>query len=268
VRVFTNPRSSAAGAAVAVAFFALFGFIFLVTQYFQFVRGYSTLSAGVHTLPFAVAAGIASPIAPRLVTRAGTSRVVAGGLLLMATGFVVAATTNDHSSYWFHVVPGMVLMASGLGLTTAPSTEAIMGALPREKAGVGSAVNDTTRELGGTLGVAVVGSVFASVYGPSLADSLRGMPIPGPALDAARESMAGAFIVADQAPAEAQPIIIDAARDAFVDGLAFGSLAAAAAAALGAIAVLKFLRARVPETATDDMRPGAEAGAELVGAAD
>jgi EmrB/QacA subfamily drug resistance transporter len=268
VRVFTNPRFSAASAAVAVAFFALFGFIFLVTQYFQFVRGYSTLSAGVHTLPFAVAAGMASPIAPRFVARAGTSRVVAAGLVLMAAGFVVAATTNEHSSYWFHVVPAMVLMASGLGLTTAPSTEAIMGALPREKAGVGSAVNDTTRELGGTLGVAVVGSVFASVYGPNLADALRGMPIPGPALDAARESMAGAFVVAEQAPAEAQPIIVDAARDAFVDGLAFGSLAAAAAAALGAIVVLKFLPAGSPETATNNMRPAAEAGAELVGAAD
>ena len=108
---------------MAVAVFALFGFIFLVTRYFQFVRGYSTLSAGVHTLPFAVAAGIASPIAPRL--------------LLMAIGFVVAATTDQHSSDWFHVVPAMVLMASGPGLTTAPSTEAIIGALPREKAGVG-----------------------------------------------------------------------------------------------------------------------------------
>jgi hypothetical protein len=162
----------------------------------------------------------------------------------------------------------MVLIATGLGLTTAPSTEAIMGALPREKAGVGSAVNDTTRELGGTFGVAVVGSVFASVYGPNLADALRGMPIPGHALDAARESMAGAFIVADQAPAEAQPIIIDAARDAFVDGLAFGSLAAAAAAALGAIVVLKFLPARAPAAATDELRPAPEATPELVGAAD
>src|SRR5919106_1883768 len=261
VRVFTNARFSAAAAAVAVAFFALFGFIFLVTQYFQFVRGYSTLSAGVHTLPFAVAAGIASPIAPRLVTRAGTSRVVAGGLALMAAGFVVAATTDASSSYWFHVVPAMLLIASGLGLANAPSTEAIMGALPREKAGVGSAVNDTTRELGGTLGVAVVGSVFASVYGPNLVDALRGMPIPGPALHAPRESVAAAFIVADQAPAEAQPIIIDAARDAFVDGLAFGSLAAAAAAALGAIVVLKFLPARAAWTATNETQPAPEVDA-------
>jgi EmrB/QacA subfamily drug resistance transporter len=266
VRVFTNARFSAASAAVAVAFFALFGFIFLVTQYFQFVRGYSTLAAGVHTLPFAVAAGLASPIAPRLVTRAGTSRVVAGGLLLMAAGFVVAATTDENSSYWLHVVPAMLLMASGLGLTTAPSTEAIMGALPREKAGVGSAVNDTTRELGGTLGVAVVGSVFASVYGPNLVDALRGLPIPAPALDAARESVAAAFTVADQAPVEAQPIIVDAAKDAFVDGLAFGSLAAAAAAALGAIAVLKFLPARAPQPATA-AGPAAQADAELAGRA-
>jgi EmrB/QacA subfamily drug resistance transporter len=269
VRVFANARFSAASAAVAVAFFALFGFVFLVTQYFQFVRGYSTLSAGVHTLPFAIAAGVAAPIAPRLVTRAGTKRVVAGGLMLMSAGFLVAATTGVHSSYWLHVVPAMLLMASGLGLTNAPATEAIMGALPREKAGVGSAVNDTTRELGGTLGVAVVGSVFASAYGPNLADALRGMPIPEPALAAARESVAAAFVVAERAPAEAQPVIVDAAKDAFVDGLAFGSLAAAAAAALGAIAVLKFLPARASEAATAEVDPpgGAGADAELAGAA-
>lgn len=267
VRVFTNPRFSAASAAVAVAFFALFGFIFMITQYFQFVRGYSTLSAGVHTLPFAVAAGIAAPIAPRLVNRAGTSRVVAGGLLLMSMGFVVAATTDEGSSYWLHVVPAMVLIASGLGLTNAPSTEAIMGSLPREKAGVGSAVNDTTRELGGTLGVAVVGSVFASAYGPNLVDALRGMPIPGPALEAARESVAAAFVVAEQAPPEAQPLIVDAAKDAFVDGLAFGSLAAAGAAALGAIAVLKFLPAGAPAPDRAEVVPPADPDPELAGTA-
>jgi MFS transporter, DHA2 family, multidrug resistance protein len=123
--VFRNARFSAASATETVAFLALFGFISLVTQYFQFVRGYSTLSAGLHTLPFAVAGALAASIAPRLVNRVGTAKVVAGGLALMASGFLVAATISASSSYWLHVVPSMVLIASGLGLTTAPATEAI-----------------------------------------------------------------------------------------------------------------------------------------------
>ena len=198
----------------------------------------------MHTLPFAFAAGFAAPLAPRLVNRVGTSRVVAGGLASMSIGFVIAATMTETSSYWGHVVPSMVLIAAGLGMTTAPATEAIMGSLPKEKAGVGSAVNDTTRELGGTLGVAVVGSVFSSVYGPRLAENLDGVPVPGFALEAAQESMAAASIVADQAPPAAQPVIVDAASSAFIDGLAFGSLVAGGTAAVGAIAALLFLPAR------------------------
>jgi DHA2 family multidrug resistance protein-like MFS transporter len=242
--VFRNARFSAASAAETVAFFALFGFIFLITQYFQFVRGYSTLSAGLHTLPFAVAGAVSAPLAPRLVNRAGTARVAAGGLGLMAGGFLVAATISGSSSYWLHVVPSMVLIAAGLGLTTAPATEAIMGALPREKAGVGSAVNDTTRELGGTLGVAVVGSVFASVYGPRVVEGVRGLPISPAAADTAEESMAGAIAVADLAPADTRSAIVDAASSAFVDGLSMGSLVAAGTAAVGAVIALTFLPPR------------------------
>ena len=247
VSVFRNSRFSAASAAVAIAFFALFGFIFLVTQYFQFVRGYDTLAAGVHTLPFAFAAALAAPFAPRFVNRYGTTRIVASGLALMSAGFLVAATTEADSSYWLRVVPAMLLMASGLGFTTAPATEAIMGTLPRSKAGVGSAVNDTTRELGGTLGVAVVGSVFSSLYGPRLVDALRGLPIPRPALDAARESVAAAMVVAERAPAAARPQIVEAARSSFMDGMTAGSIAAAVAAAVGAIVVLVFLPARAKQ---------------------
>jgi DHA2 family multidrug resistance protein-like MFS transporter len=263
VGVFADARFSAASASVGVAFFALFGFIFLVTQYFQFVRGYSTLSAGVHTLPFAFAAGFAAPIAPRLVTRVGTSRVVAGGLASMSIGFVIAATMTETSSYWAHVVPSMVLIAAGLGMTTAPATEAIMGSLPKEKAGVGSAVNDTTRELGGTLGVAVVGSVFSSVYGPRLVENLDGVPVPGFALEAAQDSMAAASIVAEQAPPAAQPVIVDAASSAFIDGLAFGSLVAAGTAAVGAVAALLFLPARA-----SDLAAAADSGADDQAVAD
>jgi EmrB/QacA subfamily drug resistance transporter len=253
VTVFRNARFSAASFAVAVAFFGLFGFIFLITQYFQFVRGYSTLSAGVHTLPFAIAAGVAAPLAARLALRVGSTRVVAGGLASMSIGFAWASTLDADSSYWAVIVPQMILIAGGLTMTTAPSTEAILGSLPKEKAGVGSAVNDTTRELGGTLGVAVVGSVFSSLYGPRLVERLSGLPIPDAALEAARDSVQGAAIIAERAPAQGRELILDATRQSFLDGLSAGVRVAAVATALGALAAWRFLPARaVPD------RPGQE----------
>jgi Major Facilitator Superfamily len=165
VRVFANARFSAASGAIALAFFGLFGFIFLITQYFQVVRGYDPLRAGVATLPFAVVTGAMSPVAIGVMKRIGTKIVVAGGLACMSAGFVIAAGVGVDSAYWGRIIASMTLMAAGLALASTPATDAIMGAVLPGKAGAGSAVNDTTRELGGTLGVAVVGSVMASVYG-------------------------------------------------------------------------------------------------------
>jgi EmrB/QacA subfamily drug resistance transporter len=244
VRVFRIARFSAASSSVAIAFFGLFGFIFLITQYFQFVRGYSTLSAGVHTLPFAVAAGVMAPVAARLAIRFGAKVVVACGLLSMSAGFWVASTLTATTPYWGPVVISIVLIAAGLTATTAPSTESILGSLPREKAGVGSAMNDTTRELGGTLGVAVVGSVFSSVYGPRLVELLANLPIPGDALAAAQKSVQAAAAVAERAPDGARTIVLDAAVASFMDGLAAGSRVAAIATLLGALVAARFLPAR------------------------
>ncbi|MGI9624811.1 MAG: DHA2 family efflux MFS transporter permease subunit, partial [Acidimicrobiales bacterium] len=170
VRIFQNRRFSAASVSVTSAFFALFGFVFLVTQYFQLIQGYSPFEAGVRTLPVAFAIAISSVMAPRLVDRLGTTRVVTSGLGLMAVTFVWISTVTATTSY-LEIVGQMILLGTGLGLTTAPATESIMGSLSLGKAGVGSAVNDTTRELGGTLGVAIVGSVFSSVYIGALDDA-------------------------------------------------------------------------------------------------
>jgi len=260
VSVFRNPRFSAASSSVAIAFFALFGFIFLVTQYFQFVRGYSTLSAGLHTLPFAVAAGVAAPLAARLALRFGSTRVVSAGLVAMSLGFAWASTLEADTPYWGPVVAQMVLMGGGLTMTTAPSTEAILGALPREKAGVGSAVNDTTRELGGTLGVAVVGSVFSSLYGPRLMDRLAGLPIPDDALEVARGSVHGAAAVAEHAPPAGRAVVLDATTDAFLGGFAGAVRVAALATALGALVAWRFLPARGVEP-TSSSHAGARGGA-------
>jgi EmrB/QacA subfamily drug resistance transporter len=256
VRVFRIPRFSAAAGSIAVAFFALFGFIFLATQYFQFVRGYSTLSAGLHTLPFAIFAGITAPFAARLAMRFGPRRVITTGLLSMCIGLVIASTFTRTTSYFGIVVWSMALMATGLSLVTSPATEAVMSSLPKEKAGSGAAVNDTTRELGGTLGVAVVGSVFASAYAPKIGEFLGGLPIPSEAVEAARDSVAAAVVVAARAPQEAQASITAAAGSAFMDGMSLGCLVAAGVTLVGAVAAFLFLPDR--NTIYDEDEPKTE----------
>jgi EmrB/QacA subfamily drug resistance transporter len=243
VRVFGNLRFTAGSMSVTLAFFALFGFIFMVTQYFQFVRGYGTLEAGIRTVPFAVFTGVAAPLSARLALRFGTKVIVTLGLLAMGIGFLVASRTGVDAPYWY-IVLAMFFMGGGLGLVNAPATEAIMGALPPAKAGVGSAVNDTTRELGGTLGVAIVGSLFASVYGSALVDALRGSPLPPQALDVARDSVGAAYAVADQAPAPFGDSIRTVAAHSFVDGFSAGSRVAAAVVFVGAVLAYLFLPAR------------------------
>jgi EmrB/QacA subfamily drug resistance transporter len=253
VSVFRNARFSAASLAVATAFFGLFGFIFLVTQYFQVVRGYDTLAAGVHTLPFAITAAIIAPISARLALRFGTKRIVGLGLASMSVGFFWASTLTATSSYWGVIVPQMIFMAAGLALTTAPATESIMGSLPKEKAGVGSAVNDTTREIGGTLGVAVVGSAFSSLYGPEVVESLRAIGVPDEPVRIAEESVVAAVEVARRAPEVVQPAILEAASDAFLSGMALGCRVAGVATLVGSAVAFAALpaRAAAPSAAGD-----------------
>ena len=248
VRFFQNPRFTAASVSVTLVSFALFGFIFMSTQYLQFVMGYSPLSAGVHTIPFALAVMVMAPRSAKLVERFGTKRVVATGMLLFAVGLVVASMSTVSSGYGI-VLAAIVLMGSGMGLTIAPATESIMGSLPKEKAGVGSAVNDTTRELGGALGVAVVGSVLSSVYTAHLTDAAAGR-LPQPALDAATSSVGAALAVAQRVGPAAEPLVT-AARQAFVDGMVIGSRLTAVVAVIGALVALKWLPARAADEADE-----------------
>src|SRR6516225_2806456 len=251
VRLFRNPRFSAASVSIALAFFGLFGFIFMITQYFQVVRGFDPLRAGLATLPFAVVTAAFSPVAIMLMRRFGTKLIVTAGLLLMSGGFVVAATTEVDSSYWGKIVIAMSLMASGLALTTSPATEAIMGALPPEKAGAGSAVNDTTREVGGTLGVAIIGSVMNSAYGSHVLAALTGLGAPAAVAHQASQSVVAGVITAAHFPAGLQAAAAGAVRQAFITGVQHGSLVAALATAVAALFALAFVpaRARVAEQA-------------------
>jgi EmrB/QacA subfamily drug resistance transporter len=246
VSLFTNLRFSAASGAVTVAFFALFGFIFLITMYFQFLHGYSPLSTGVRLLPVAFSLGAASAIGPQLAVRFGNKAVVATGLALMAVGFAWISRSSIHTTY-LEMVGQMLVTAGGLGLATAPATEAIMGVVPKEKAGVGSAVNDATRELGGTLGVAVIGSVFASLYIHAIQTSHAASVIPAALLARSKESVGAALLGARQlAPSNphAANLLTAAAHHAFFRGFAMGCIVAAGVAVAGAAFVALFLPAR------------------------
>jgi EmrB/QacA subfamily drug resistance transporter len=262
VTFFRNARFSAATGSIGIAFFSLFGFTFLVTQYFQFVRGYDPLESGVRTLPFAVGAGITAPLAARAALRWGTTRVVALGLANMAAGFFVVSRIDAGTAYFGPVVGAMLLIATGLSLVTSPSTEAVMGSLPLDKAGVGSAVNDVSREVGGTLGVAVTGSVFLSLYAPRVADSFGAVPglveaLPPGVVEQARDSVGAAYVVAGNAPEIVRPQALAAVADSFMHGFGTACLIAAATALAGSVLALLFLP---PRAATADLASGRRAG--------
>ena len=243
VRIFENRRFSAASVSITSAFFALFGFIFLITQYFQLVRGYTPLQAGVRTLPVAASIAVAAVLAPRVVERFGTSRVVAAGLGSMAIAFAWISTASATTPY-LEIVGQMIVLGAGLGLTTAPATESIMGSLSADKAGIGSAVNDTTRELGGTLGVAVIGSVFSSVYASSLSGGQVFSSLPQQAQDATADSVGAAAIVARQLDGPAATAYLSEVSDAFLAGLSVACLVVAAVATAGSLFALRVLPAR------------------------
>jgi EmrB/QacA subfamily drug resistance transporter len=194
VGLFRNPRFTAASGSITIAFFTLAGFTFLITQYFQFVKGYSPLGTGVRLLPVATSIAVAAILGTKLAVRVGNKAVVATGLAMFGLDLYWIAA-NSASTPYRVLIAQMVLGGGGLGLITAPATEAIMGVVPTEKAGVGSAVNDATRLFGAALGVAVVGSIAASLYGSRLASSISPDLSPG-AARAAKGSLGGALVAA------------------------------------------------------------------------
>ncbi len=245
VQLFTDRRFSAACGAVTVAFFALFGFIFLITQFFQFVRDYSPLGTGLRILPVAISIAAASVIGGFLAPRIGTKVVVATGLTMLGSSFLWISDVELTSSYPTVIVPQMLLMGLGLGLVTTPATESILQVLPPARAGVGSAVNDATRELGGTLGVAVIGSLFSSLYASRLVELLEGRVDPGQ-LAAAEDSVGVGDALGDQAG-----FIASAVDEAFLVGLSAGCIVIGVLCLVGALAAAVAL----PGTRTPAVEP-------------
>jgi MFS family permease len=232
VTLFRTPAFSAASGAVTVAFFALFGFIFLVTQYMQFIRGFGTLSTGVRILPVATMIAVGSVVGVILAGKVGTRRVVMTGLTFLGFAFGWISLSSTFMPYHW-IVLQMMFMGLGLGLTTAPATESILSVLPAAKAGVGSAVNDATREAGGTLGVAVLGSIFTSLYASHLGSSSFGTQSAG-VIRSSKESVAAALGVVGRSAAQ-HDVLLDAVRSSFMSGFRVACLVGAIICWLGAV---------------------------------
>ncbi|HVW31934.1 MAG TPA: MFS transporter [Acidimicrobiia bacterium] len=243
LRFFKNPTFSAATAAINMVFFAMFGTFFVLTQYLQLVLGYSALEAGVRMLPMAFTMMVAAPSSARFVEKFGSRKVVSSGLLIMAFGLLLLAQSDVNTPYW-HLVLSIVTMAIGMGLSMAPSTTGIMASVPLRKAGVGSAVNDTTRELGGALGVAVLGSLLASRFVDALPATVTSA-LPGPAQAAVKSSLGGALQVASSLPPAAGKTLVAAAKSAYVDGMSAAYVGAAIVAVLAGIMVRRFYPDRI-----------------------
>ena len=255
VRLFRNPRFSASSLAISLAFFALFGMMFFITQYLQLILGYSAFDAGLRTLPIAAGLVLAGPASAKLAERLGTKVVVAAGLLTVGTGLSLLGFADVDSGYGL-VAASLTVLGMGMGMAMAPATDAIMGSLPLEKASVGSAVNDATRITGGALGVAILGSVLASGYRGGMEDAVAGMPAP--AAEAAQESLAGGLAVASQDGGETGQRVLTAAQDAFLSGMHTAAIVAAIVALAGSVIALVLLPAREAEDAVDAAAPAAE----------
>ena len=222
---------------IGVAFAVMFGMFFGLAQYMQFVLGYSALETALRTLPFAASMVSISPTGPKLAARFGVRIVIGGGLLITAIGLVGLATLDGSSGY-VHVVASLCVASAGMALAFPAATESIVTSLPQDKAGVASAVNDTTREVGAAVGIALLGSLLTSGYRDSIGDGFDALPPQ--AAEAARDSMGAALHVAASAPETLQPGLLAVAQGAFADGYSLAMLVGAVMVVSASAVILRW----------------------------
>ena len=283
IRFFRNPSFSIGSGGMILIFLSMYGVMFLITQYFQLVIGFSPLGSALRFLPLAPIMIIVSPLTPRLSTRFGSNRVVAMGMVLVAVGLAMFRALGVDTPY-FYILACVTPLASGMALAMSPMTAAIMSSVPTRRAGAGSAMNDATRELGAALGVAVLGSLAASRYAVSI-DRLTASLSPADQASA-QSSLSGALQTASHLPGAAGALLTSGAEHAFVDGIHLAVTAGAILALTAAVLVWRYLPPTVahegamegpvgamedaaelgvggvPPLFADDPRPVASGGAE------
>jgi EmrB/QacA subfamily drug resistance transporter len=244
-RIFRNRPLSTGSMSIFVQFFAFYGYTFIGLQYLQLVRGDSPLLAAVQVLPLAAAMMVSSRLAPGLTGRFGTRRVCSAGLVLIAAGLATVAQVGTHSTYVL-MAAGLVVLGIGMGFAMTPATTAITEGLPPAQQGVGSALNDLTREVGGAIGIAVIGSILTSTYSSRV--NLAGLP------DRVAAQVKASYAIASHLGGQ----VADRAHTAFVSGMHVALLTAAGAALLAAVAVTVLLARRAATPKIRDLTAVAE----------
>ena len=231
VRLFKVPAFSVAALSVTLAFFALMGIFFSISQLFQLVMGYSPLRSSFAMLPAMMLMMVTAPFIPAVVKKIGVRITVSLGLALLAFSFLTMSWWPTIPAYW-QVLGSMGIMMAGMSMTMTPSTNMMMSAVPRNRAGMGSAMNDTTRELGGALGIAVLGAVLSSVYSEKIQQIVT--QLPEQAREVVGGSLAGAMAVAEQAGPQGQQLVTFA-KEAWMSGLSEAMVIAAVIVAVASV---------------------------------
>jgi EmrB/QacA subfamily drug resistance transporter len=236
--LFSNARFSVGAMGITFTFMAMFAMFFVMSQYFQYVRGYSALKSGVAGLPFAAVMIIVSPRAVTIARKIGVRQAIVLGMGLVSAGMLLFSLVGETTPY-IAIAGCLMLMAAGMGTAMPSMTSGIMSAVPPHKAGVGSAVNDTTRELGGAIGIAVVGSIVSAMYRDGVRPQLGALPAP--AAEQVLKSVGRAQGVIAQAGlgSEAADQVLTSVRTAFVDGAHTGLRVVAVIVALTAVVVAR-----------------------------
>ena len=266
VRNFKNPRLSAGAGSIGLAFMAMMAVMFILTQYFQFVRGYTPLETGVRFVPMAIGFMIGGPTSAMLTARFGTKRVLSVGMVLLSAFVGGLALVDQVTAYW---VVGLLLVGMGMSMAyvMAPATDAVMAALPESHAGVGSALNDTTRQVGAALGIGIFGSVLNSVYSSNMTTAVAGLPDKAAA--AVSNSIGAAVQVAEELESGGAALIASS-MDAFVESMGLTFAVAAVMALAASIFAFWFMPAHdivagsEPTTPEEEPVPGAGLSAEPV----
>ena len=248
VRLFRNGAFSGASGAIALAFFALFGTIFFLTQYLQGVLDYTALEAGVRTLPVAGGLVLGGPLSARVAQRIGARVVVAAGLTTIAAGLALLSQVQVDSGYGL-IAASMAVFGVGMGAAMAPATESIMSSLPQAHAGVGAAMNDTTRMVGGSLGVAVLGSLLSSGYRGDMESVTADLPAQA---GAAEDSLGAASAIAERVGGDTGAALGRAADAAFTSAMGDALVIGAAVALAGAALAFKVMPRGAPAAAPSE----------------
>jgi len=270
VRLFANPRFSAASLSVTLVFFSLMGALFFLTQYLQGVLGLSALETGLRFIPIALGIILVAPFTAKATTRFGARYVTAAGLAVVAGGMAMLSGVGIGTSD-LYVAAVLFVLAAGIGMAMTPATDAIMGTLPAEQFGVGSAVNDTVRELGGAFGVAILGSLFAASYSGAMSTASATAGLPAEAAKVAGDSLAGASAIAGQIGGTAGATLLTSAQEAFVSAMSMTSLIGIGFAVAGALVALIWLPSRAvtaPAAPVDAGEPVTSAVASSASIAD